>query len=372
MPTVDRTLVERRIYCIPTNPGNWSDDAPIRPSRSQSKRYDSARRNVKTNMRRQTIGVIGLVALGLVATARTGSGQELRPNLVAMPASEFQIGTVNGVTLLRFGTVSWNNGLGPMEIEAGNVSTAGRDVYQNVYNSDGTKTSYPAGTYEYHPDHQHFHFENYALYTLKQVGAPGQSAKTSQKTSFCLMDTNRISGNRSAAYVTCSSSVQGITVGWADRYGPTLPGQSFDITNSPNADYDLTLSVDPQDRFLETSESDNVSCVRVRLGTTSQGRTVTSLGTCGGVSISSMTPTSLKQGTSIQVTITGSGFAAGMAVGFENGSGPAPSASNVIVDSPTQIRATVSLNKNGGGKAPRIWDLRVGSAVLPRALTITK
>ena len=321
--------------------------------------------------------MVVMATLGLLGAARVGGAQvvELEPNLVALPASEFQIAIVNGATLLRFATVSWNNGLGPMEIEAGNISTAGRDVYQNVYNSDGTKTISPAGTYEYHPDHGHFHFENYAWYTLKQVGSGGQPDKTSQKTSFCLMDTNKIAtlpGTPSkAVYTVCSASVQGISVGWADRYGPSLPGQSFDIASSPDADYDLTISVDPQNRFRETTESDNQSCVRLRLGTLSGKRTVQSLGTCGGVGIASLSPSSIRQGTSITVTILGAGFTQGVAVGFENGSGPVPIASDIIVDSPTLIRATVSV-ATSSGKRDRAWDLRVGSAVLPRALTVTK
>ncbi len=69
------------------------------------------------------------------------------------------------------------------------------------------------------------------------------------------------------------------------------------------------------------------------------------------------------------MTISGSGFTEGIAVGFENGSGPAPVVTTTQVLDATTITATVTI-KNGGGKQPRTWDLRVGSAVLSDAFTV--
>jgi len=87
------------------------------------------------------------------------------------------------------------------------------------------------------------------------------------------------------------------------------------------------------------------------------------------VIIESITPATIKPGTSIDVVITGSGFTAGLAVGFENGSGPAPVVSNVVVVDAYTIRAKVTV-KSGGGKQTRYWDLRVGSALRLRAFTV--
>lgn len=325
-------------------------------------------------MSRHLIGMVGLAVIGVLANPQAGSGQELRPNLVALPASEFAL-TLNpstGELRLVFAATSWNNGTGPMEIEAGATSTAGQDVYQKVYNADGTFTYHLAGTYVFHPDHQHFHFENFALYTLKQVGAPGGSERQSAKTSFCIMDTTEINGSLPGSppnpvYSTCGTTTQGMSIGWGDRYGPTLAGQSFDITTSPDGDYDLIVNVDPDDRLLEASESDNVSCVRLHISVSN--RTVQPLGACSNVTILSISPNRTSPGTSVDVTITGSGFAPGMAVGFENGTGPAPVARNVTFVNDTTYRATVVV-KSGGGKHARTWDVRVGPAVLPRAFTI--
>ena len=85
--------------------------------------------------------------------------------------------------------------------------------------------------------------------------------------------------------------------------------------------------------------------------------------------MSSITPNSGQVGTTASVTIKGSGFTPGIAVGFEGGAGPTPSANNVIVLDANTIVATVTI-KNGGSSRDRVWDLRVGSAVLPNAFTV--
>jgi hypothetical protein len=158
-----------------------------------------------------------------------------------------------------------------------------------------------------------------------------------------------------------------LSVGWGDRYGPTLAGQSFDITGDPEGDYDLKIQTDPYGRLAETSETDNTSCVRLHVNPAT--RTVQTLGVCGNVTVTSISPDSARQGTTTSVQITGAGFAPGIAVGFENGSGPVPVIGNVVVVNQNTITARVTI-KNGGGKQPRVWDLRVGSGTLMQAFTV--
>jgi hypothetical protein len=64
-----------------------------------------------------------------------------------------------------------------------------------------------------------------------------------------------------------------------------------------------------------------------------------------------------------------------MAISFEGGNGPRPVASNVQLASDTEtldmITATVTVPlKRNGGRNP-VWDVRVGSSVLPDAFTVT-
>lgn len=318
-----------------------------------------------------------LAALALASAASAQVVVELKPNLQPFPAHDvILVQNALGGLDLRFSTTSWNSGAGPMELVAGETGPAGQNVYQRIYLSDGSHYDRLAGTFEWHPDHQHFHLENYATYTLDPVAAPGGSQRTSAKTSFCLLDNELVDTSLPGApvspvFASCGTTIQGISVGWGDTYGRHLAGQSFDFTGNPSGDYDLTIEIDPFGRLLETSDGDNVSCVRVRVNVSSSSATV--LGDCSApvepVVVSAIAPSSMRRGTVVSVTITGSGFAPGMAVSFEGGSGPRPTASNVVVQSATTITANVTV-KSGGSARPRVWDVRAGSGLLPGGFTV--
>jgi Lysyl oxidase len=322
---------------------------------------------------------LGGSVVSVVVATQVGFAQQatdMTPNLVAVPADNFSIDAAGSE--LRFSTTSWNNGAGPLELRAGEAGQGGQDVYQRIYRSDGSYHDRLAGTFVFHEDHGHFHFENYALYTLRPLNAPGASDRQSSKTTFCIIDTTRFNTGlpgapANAVYTQCESTFQGMSVGWGDTYVSSLEGQSFNTTGSPDGDYELLIQIDPQQRIVESNESDNLSCWRVRIGSTPTGRTVQSLGACttsNPVTVSSITPNSGSPGASISgAVIKGSGFAAGMAVGFENGSGPAPTAKNVQVVDANTITLTISI-KAGGSRRERLWDVRVGSGVLPKGFKV--
>ena len=327
-------------------------------------------------MKQRRLAIIpAVLAAAVLVDSRASFAQtDMLPNLSPRPASEISVATnlSNGHLLLRFAAVNTNVGIGPLELRAGGINGTGQEVNQRIYRSDGSFYDRLAGTMTYHPQHNHFHFNNFALYTLTSVANNTGSGQVSEKTSFCVEDTTQIDlslpgAPRSGVYTTCNPDVQGLSVGWGDRYGPGLDGQSIDITGDPEGDYDLTIETDPADQLIETNESDNVSCIRLHINPTA--KTAQALGICGAVTVASMTPNTAQAGTAMSVTITGTGFSSGMAVGFENGTGGAPVVSNVRVVNSTTITATVTVKK-GGGKQVRYWDLRVGSGTLFRALAI--
>ncbi|MHC4664424.1 MAG: Ig-like domain-containing protein [Planctomycetota bacterium] len=91
------------------------------------------------------------------------------------------------------------------------------------------------------------------------------------------------------------------------------------------------------------------------------------------VTVDTITPNTMQAGTSIAVTISGSGFVAGAEVTFENGSGPAPRASVTYVDA-TTIEATITAHRKA--KPGVLWDVRVtnpdgSSDVLVDGFTVT-
>ena len=215
-----------------------------------------------------------LVVLGalLFSTLPAGSATPLIPNLQPLRAANLRIEQPGGGrTYLRFSTTTTNGGAGPLEIIGGatDQATGKQQVHQRVYNSDGTYAQYFAGSFEWHETHGHMHFNDFAIYTLDAVNAPGASQRTSAKTTFCIIDTTRTkgfkNGPRRPAYTTCGAAVQGMSVGWGDTYGSTLPGQAVDVTGLPDGDYTLAIEVDPKGRIIETNESDNASIVRLRL-----------------------------------------------------------------------------------------------------------
>lgn len=325
-----------------------------------------------------------LAATALSCAAFGAAAQVARtPNLTPLPASNFSLVTnADGTQSLRFSTTSWNNGSGPFQLEAGPVDTGGgkQQVFQRVFNSDGTSALFFAGWFEWHNGHNHFHFDDYALYTLQPINAAGASSRTGAKTTFCVMDTTRINGSlpgapTNAAYSTCGNQIQGMSVGWGDTYGAHLAGQEIDFTDNADGIYQLKIEIDPKKLMVESNKNDNVSCALIGVKKPSTVTVVDASGSCS--TVVSIDPPTARQGSTVQVTITGFGFAAGMPVTFENGNGTRPTASNVRLASDSDgldtITATITVPaKKNIGRDP-VWDVRVGSGgVLRDAFTVTK
>ncbi len=221
------------------------------------------------------LGVAALALLLWVALARPAVSadlaSELQPNLEALPADEFRLETNSaGRTYLRFSTTTWNSGAGPLELIAGDKDAGQQKIYQRIHLDDGSYYDLLAGTFVWHEQHGHFHSEDYALYTLQEADAPGASVRTSSKTTFCVIDTDRINHKlpgapKRSVYRTCGSEIQGMSVGWGDTYGYYLAGQAIDVTDLPDGDYQLTIEVDPKKRLLETNDADNTSTVPLRI-----------------------------------------------------------------------------------------------------------
>lgn len=111
-------------------------------------------------------------------------------------------------------------------------------MLQRIYDTNGGYTDRLTCKFVYHPEHGHVHFDNYADYSLRAVtpnGEVGNVVAASLKTSFCLIDVvpypTSPPGTPSTATYTSCGPIQGLSVGWADVYLRTLPGQSIDVTN---------------------------------------------------------------------------------------------------------------------------------------------
>ena len=224
---------------------------------------------------RLVASLLGAASLLLAAQPSIGpaaAANEQLPNLQALKAQEIRIEVIGNRKRLRFSTISQNAGTGPLELQGGEI-VAGRSkqrVYQHVYLDSGGFHTYEVGQFVYHPGHRHFHLDNYARYTLTPVDPnTGVSPRTSTKTSFCIMDTTKLlnlAGSPSTAvYDGCGGTLQGMSVGWGDRYGYSLAGQEIDITSLPDNDYVLSIKVNPLGDLRESSLVDNESQVTLRI-----------------------------------------------------------------------------------------------------------
>jgi hypothetical protein len=104
------------------------------------------------------------------------------------------------------------------------------------------------------PAHGHAHFEGYALAELVSPG--GDVVAVGHKIGFCILDLECAAPKYSCSY-------QGLTAGCSDVYFSDLPCQYIDLTGvvlTPG-DYELRVTVDPENRIEESDETNNTIVV---------------------------------------------------------------------------------------------------------------
>lgn len=220
-----------------------------------------------------------------------GIPAELVPNLRPLPASDFSIAIVDTgfgfQRVLRLSSRIANYGEGPIEIfgfiEGANTSQM-VPASQIIRWNNAQTTVIPAGEFEYHPVHSHWHWENLVTFRLHNVddgtdpyNPSNTLVATTPKVSFCLVDTAKIPGfsgpgqPSSARYRFCNRNTQGISVGWNDLYASNLFGQWIVIEGVPDGPYWVILESDPTGLLRELDETDNKSAVKVQI----TGNTIT-------------------------------------------------------------------------------------------------
>jgi hypothetical protein len=167
----------------------------------------------------------------------------LLPNMRSLSASDLSIEVVRGVRRLRFAASLANVGPGPLlllprgrgECRTGQheaVQVLHRDrnrdgVFQRARDREGSRRV--TGCMLHHSDHDHWHFDAMAAYSLRPAGS-SEVLVARNKVSFCLRDNRRVPGQRVVVprrhFGKCSrNSQQGISPGWVDVYKADLSGQ---------------------------------------------------------------------------------------------------------------------------------------------------
>lgn len=179
---------------------------------------------------------------------------------------------------LRFSFGPENAGRGPLELVFASPAREGGAwvMYQRLHLADGRTKDVPAGTYEYHPAHAHYHHPLIAGQRLFRVADPAtgalQPAGEAKKTGFCMGDyllvdwerfyqapINSVESQCSIADAPVRDMVMGLSTGWADIYYYGLEGNFVDFSDHGDGRYVLRGFTDRRGLLRETDERDNVS-----------------------------------------------------------------------------------------------------------------
>jgi hypothetical protein len=204
------------------------------------------------------------------------------PDLVPETPSDVRVLSRGSYREMQFTTQIGNIGAGPLILEGVTVSnpdgvfTAG---YQRINRTDGSQCANAAGLFVYHPQHAHFHFDQFVGYELRSDDPfTGPLAVMGEKMSFCLLDIQPVRGYNPVVYQrqlttqTCSSAegIYGISVGWEDVYDRFLPGQSINLDPDtahqvPVGSYFLINKVNPNGTIWESNVANNTAFVSVNV-----------------------------------------------------------------------------------------------------------
>ena len=235
--------------------------------------------------------VIGMAALALtIAQPAHTAGTLLYPDLRMAQIPDATINNTGTQLQLRFSATIVNVGSGPMELFATRPDAAsGFDVSQRVYDGAGDSALQPVGGADLvwgGDGHSHWHIRDLENYELDRLDN-GSKVGTGEKSGFCFFDTTQfrltLPGAPSAQVYTpgsvCGQNDQaatslrmGISVGWGDRYGSSLPDQYIDVTDLNSGNYRLIATADAGNQFAESNETNNTTWVDLKLTLNHKGK----------------------------------------------------------------------------------------------------
>ena len=252
-------------------------------------------------MRRLSLFLLTAAAIALGGAAVGQGGKTpaqpagLLPDLRTVIPLHLQLVNQQQSEFLRFSNGIANTGAGtwalrpdPPVAEATTTTTAVQEFRDaNTYYKCGEQpkqvldcynvvSERPAGTFEFHPQHNHWHLGDVALFEVRKGSPTGPIVGgNSVKTTFCLIDWYKLEGNSPTGdriFFDCETSYQGITPGWVDQYHQSLDGQELNLTGVPNAnDYYLVSTANYARTYVESDYTNNTAWVKFTLSGTAGG-----------------------------------------------------------------------------------------------------
>ena len=232
------------------------------------------------------LAVAAALAALQVANPCQDPAQALRcPDLVMARPSRLRAQRLpSGRLVLRMENRIVNVGAGPAEFfgeRSGRRTMVARQV---IADRAGVRRRYVTGADLYYtsvPERggDYWKFDNAARFELwaqSPDGRRGAFLRIGPKLRYCLRDLRRPRGDlprapRRRVFPGCNQSPRkaevtlGTSVGWADAYPASYPGNFVDIGGLPAGCYVVVQRVDPLQHVLELNEANNASATVVRL-----------------------------------------------------------------------------------------------------------
>ena len=208
------------------------------------------------------------------------------PDLVMAAPSELRAErTRSGRRLLRMRNAMVNLGSGPAELFAQRSGPREMAARQVIADAAGVRRRYVTGAEVYYTSvpargGDYWKMDDAARFELWGLFPDGRRAglaRIGPKLRYCLRDLRRVGtpgpGARvpaRRAYPACNQKrdkqqvTLGTSVGWADRYPASYPGNVIDVTGLRGC-FVVIHRVDPANHILEMNEANNVAARVVRL-----------------------------------------------------------------------------------------------------------
>jgi hypothetical protein len=215
-------------------------------------------------------------------------GDPLLPDLVPEPPVDLRVTKRDdGGVEVRFSSTLVNVGDGEFVLRADRNSERWLVQQELWYSEGGAEIVETDARMAYAGDgHHHWHIRRVASYSLVPTDDSGNPVEVAvprmdSKIGFCFYDHSHSMefGPDEALYEVdgCGSQDDtqvrmGLSSGWADVYGFSLPGQSIDITDLPDGEYRLWAEADTDGWFTEADRTNNVTWIDFELMTDAEGR----------------------------------------------------------------------------------------------------
>jgi hypothetical protein len=229
------------------------------------------------------VGALALVAAAAPNPCQDPALQLRCPDLIAAPPSDLSaVRTARGRVLLRMENRIVNVGLGPAELFGERSGPLRMDARQVIADATGRRRRYVTGArlaWTSVPSRggSYWKFRDALRMELWSLAGDGRAVALvglSPKLNYCLRDLRRVRPgpqvSRTPHFGACNQSYRkqsvtlGTSVGWADIYPASYPGNAIDVTGLRGC-FVALHRVDPQDGIFELDESNNVGARVVRL-----------------------------------------------------------------------------------------------------------